>query len=180
MSHSSKLSKNSSSHYWMAHLVTLLSLLNVIAESFRTKVAIIYGVTIALVNLGMHAAGTIVPSKCQRLRQNYNLVTNLSWKAGPNWFHNVVSGGTRSTTLGVDTPTQHNSPTYILYSYVQFSAYLLHPTYWLRYSLIQRQQSKGVNPFTLVTIFTQQFPCFFIALSPKVLWQHLQLSCHVP
>ena len=35
-------------------------------------------------------------------------------------FQNVVSGGTRCTTLGVDTQTRNNSPKYILYSYIKF------------------------------------------------------------
>jgi hypothetical protein len=42
-----------------------------------------------------------------------------------DFVQNVVSGGTRSTTLGVDTQTRNNSPKYMLYSYIySFSAYL--------------------------------------------------------
>jgi hypothetical protein len=35
-----------------------------------------------------------------------------------DFVQNVVSGGTRSTTLRVDTQTRNNSPKYILYSYI--------------------------------------------------------------
>jgi hypothetical protein len=66
--------------------------------------------------------------KCQRLHQNYDLGRNLCQKASlvkTDFVQNVVSGGTMSTTLGADMPTCHNSPKYMLNSYIDFSEYLL-------------------------------------------------------
>jgi hypothetical protein len=66
--------------------------------------------------MGTQAAGAIVPCKMTKIVSKLRLEKiRVETPIQTDFVHNVVSGGTRSTTLGVGTQTRNNSPTYMLY-----------------------------------------------------------------
>jgi hypothetical protein len=64
----------------------------------------------------MHAAGAIV---MEEMRVKTQVKTDF--------VQNVICGGARSTTLGVDTQTRNNSPKYILYSSIYIAFQHIYP-----------------------------------------------------
>jgi hypothetical protein len=90
-------------------------------KSFRTKAAIIYGVTIALVNLGTACSWSNCAFQMSKIASKLQSCEEICVKklVQTDFVHNVVSGGTRSTTLGVDTPTQPQQPyMYVMFMYI--------------------------------------------------------------
>jgi hypothetical protein len=87
-------------------------------KSFRTKAAIIEGVTIILVNLAYSCSNRAFQNVKDRIKIRIFEEIRVKTPVQIDFVQNVISGGTRSTTLQLTKTALH-----ICYIHIHFSAF---------------------------------------------------------